>query len=156
RNRIPFVGVDPNILLAIKENAITALKNGVSDDDVAQAEGVGGKGRITAGWTCEIALLVELGLPQCSARSVNDEEIAMAIEGQPVGNQVLAAGGRQGKSAAQNGDGCWRDNPGLPSYAVSWHIAAERRAIAHRLNTKYFCTVHQARGGTVSAWAGYF
>ena len=142
RNRIPFVGIDPNVLLLVKQNAITTLKNGVSDDHVAQAKRVGCKGLVTTGWTRERASPVELSLPQCTARSINNEEVANTILGQAVRNQVLAACWGQRESAAEYGDGPGRDNPGLPSDTVSWHNTAEGRAISHRLHTKYLCTVH--------------
>ena len=35
RNGVPFVGRDPDVLRAVEDNAVTAFKNWVSNDDIA-------------------------------------------------------------------------------------------------------------------------
>ncbi len=40
-HRVPLIGVHPYVALPIQGDAVASLKNGMSDEDIAQAERVG-------------------------------------------------------------------------------------------------------------------
>ena len=40
-HRVPLIGIHPYIALPIQGDAVTSLKNGMSDEDIAQTERVG-------------------------------------------------------------------------------------------------------------------
>src|SRR5262249_58510721 len=82
------------------------------------------------------------------------EKIAATIESHAIGHQVLPTRRRHREGAAGDGQRSRREVPVLPAYAVAGHIASKARAVAHRLNTKYFRTIHQAGGCAVGASAG--
>ena len=62
-HRVPLIGIHPDIPLPIEGDAVAAFENRMSDEDIAEAERVGGECGVTAGRTFEISIPVEFYLP---------------------------------------------------------------------------------------------
>ena len=80
-HRIPLIGIDPDIFLAIEGYAVAAFENRMSDKDIAETQRVCRECGIAADRTLEVSMPIEFNLPKRSPSSIDIEKIALLIEG---------------------------------------------------------------------------
>ena len=129
-HRIALVDRHPDTAVTVENDAIRAFQQGMSDEETIHAERLGRERerRIATGPAAQISATVELHFPDGAASGVGDEEIAVLIEGQAVGDQWLGIRGRRWRL-------CWLQGAILPAYA---------NAIRHRLDTEDFLAPRKA------------
>ena len=70
----------------IERDTVGTLKGGMSDEEVVEAQRVGGESGVASRPAGQIALSVKLHFPDGAARRVGDEESAVLVERESVGH----------------------------------------------------------------------
>ena len=92
-DRVPLVRVDIDVALAVERDAVGAVERRVLDEERVEAERVRRVGRVAAERRDQVAAPVDLDPPDRAACRVGDEQHALAVEREAVGDDAPASPG---------------------------------------------------------------